>query len=98
MDRGRIAHILHGYLRLTIHACALLSFKMQISQYRTKIRDTEVVERRDVTRRVPIMREMLASRGDSSFLTAVKHGLIGINVFIVIWIIGIQLAARYLGG
>jgi hypothetical protein len=31
-------------------------------------------------------------------LAAVKHGLIGINIFIVIWIIGIQLAERHLLG
>ena len=44
------------------------------------------------------MHDMLASRGDRSFLTAVKHGLIGVNVFILIWIIGVQLAERHLIG
>lgn len=44
------------------------------------------------------MREMLASQRDGPFITAVKQELIGVNIFIVIWIIGVQLAARHLLG
>ena len=99
LARLPIAHRAPPWFSTINYSCLrIVKFRKINSQYRIYIRYFEAAGSLGFPEGCLSCAKCLRLSETDLFITAVKQGLIGVNIFIVIWIIGVQLAARHLLG